>query len=476
MDDKTVIDRIINILDSEAQNLVKGNITSPKPSSLCQVTTDYGVKEAYNINCTYPGDAYVVWDKEEEKYYCFTDKPSEVISTKQLAYRKRRSTEKLLKPVYALVTKKYIELQPVNGLFAVGGSPGSATGTAANYSGAGIEYVQYIEDDSTFTYPSTLSGSISYSATISSTSASYCQASLSLTDVLINSKELLFTITGEVATTLAIPGLSDTGVSIIINLVGYQKSNEYQYTFAGGYGEGSSGVSETFVVYPDAPFSRLRMEIRLMFVHAVPPGSSLTRVVSCSLNYSFSGVEYEYPYNLLLHSSKSKKSLNIYDKAILPNKPVDCSITSLKNKILVNIKDTYTSRYERIIQRIYDYSLNLNEENIYIYDSNNLNNVPNNLDDWLNLYHKSYSVSPSLPEYISENLDFLSNLLKTILIQAIISDEDKKLIATQNMSIPVNYYDITTTNYTKKLKYSKILKLRQIEQAAIMALSIYKLL
>jgi hypothetical protein len=97
MDDNYIINRIISILNSQNSNLLLGNITSPRPGTICQVSTNYGIKSAYNINCTYPGNAIVVWDKDEERYYCFTNAPSKVISSKQYSYRKNRETVKVKK-------------------------------------------------------------------------------------------------------------------------------------------------------------------------------------------------------------------------------------------------------------------------------------------------------------------------------------------------------------------------------------------
>ena len=118
MDDNYIVNRIVNILNSESQNLVKGNISSPRPGSICQVSTDYGIKEAYNINCTYPGDAYVIWDKDEECYYCFTDKPSEVISSRQLSYRKYKEVKKKVNE-YKYILVMDSNLYITNGLLPI---------------------------------------------------------------------------------------------------------------------------------------------------------------------------------------------------------------------------------------------------------------------------------------------------------------------------------------------------------------------
>lgn len=90
MDDNFIIQKLIDILNSNNRNLVLGNISNPRPNSICPVNTSFGIVQAYNINCTYPGEAVVVWDKDENKYYCFTTKPSEIVESKKLVYRKNR--------------------------------------------------------------------------------------------------------------------------------------------------------------------------------------------------------------------------------------------------------------------------------------------------------------------------------------------------------------------------------------------------
>lgn len=123
MDHNYIINRVIDILNSQNSNLLVGNITSPRPGTICQVSTNYGIKSAYNINCTYPGKAVVVWDKDEEQYYCFTTTPSEVISSRQLSYRKNRSEDKVKKVdstfaiLYYIKTDKKYEFY-VGGCFA----------------------------------------------------------------------------------------------------------------------------------------------------------------------------------------------------------------------------------------------------------------------------------------------------------------------------------------------------------------------
>lgn len=88
MDDNFIVNRILDIVNSGSSNLILGNISNPRPGNICQVSTDYGIKSVYNINCTYPGEAIVVWDKDESQYYCFTGKPNTVLNKKQIGYRK----------------------------------------------------------------------------------------------------------------------------------------------------------------------------------------------------------------------------------------------------------------------------------------------------------------------------------------------------------------------------------------------------
>lgn len=116
MDDNYIINKIIDILNSQNQNLLIGNITSPRPGSICQVSTPYGIKSAYNINCTYPGDACIVWDKDENRYYAFSVNPSRVINSKQLSFRKNRevvvkkTTGNFIKILYSVTTGSTVNI------------------------------------------------------------------------------------------------------------------------------------------------------------------------------------------------------------------------------------------------------------------------------------------------------------------------------------------------------------------------------
>ena len=103
-DNNFIVHKIIDILNSNNRNLVLGNISNPRPNSICPVNTRFGMIQAYNINCTYPGEAVVVWDKDENRYYCFTTKPSEILDSKKLIYRKNRPLDnKVAKGRYILI-------------------------------------------------------------------------------------------------------------------------------------------------------------------------------------------------------------------------------------------------------------------------------------------------------------------------------------------------------------------------------------
>ena len=455
-DDNFIINKIIDILNSNNRNLVLGNISNPRPNSICPVNTSFGMIQAYNINCTYPGNACVVWDKDENRYYCFTTKPSEILDSKKLVYRKNREITKLEDKLYTILYKKESQTNvPVNGSFNVSGDYG-ATGNINNFSGTSPSNIT-LTNSNVFNYPST----ISVNSSITKTSQNKvfdlsCYTDLSLNNVWIAPCTITLNVTFNYdnPTTLStadqaylLAGLSVGGVQLFIN--------------------SPNSVSSTKVITVTEP---TLFDCSMgMYSAATYPTGSFTANLSASM--TISGIKYTKPYDLYLQTSKSK-SIKLNLPSIALNDLVKYSLVTTKDKVFFTLKkNKQNTYYQIIVKQIYNLNLKLLEEYTYTYNQT----IPNNDKDWLNIYNISYSSNPILPEYINSNLDNLSNLPNnTTAIKAEIRDSDKSKLSTQDLKLPVNLYTITLNPYTTKLKKTTVLVIKKIVDATLLAISIFK--